>query len=127
MDNKANVKCPRCGNENVIIQNRGYSFSLGLGVSCLLIIADWIYTIGSNSAAFNAMDEAGQFGFTAGLLLKSVFIFFFGLFFGLIGKNKLVARCLNCKHKFDPALGIHENNNEVQQESPKQENDEASS
>ena len=54
------------------------------------------------------MDEAGQVGFVVGLLLKSVPLFIFGLLLGLIGKNKLVARCLKCKYKFDPSKGITE-------------------
>ena len=106
MNNQAKVKCPRCGSENVIVQNRGYSFGLGLGLGILLVLLDWLYTIFRNSSAYSAMDEAGQFGFAAGLLIKAVPIFLFGLMLGLIGKNKLVARCLKCKNKFDPSEGI---------------------
>lgn len=108
MENQAKVQCPRCGSQNVIIQKRGYSFGRGIIWGVLLVILDWLYTIFSHSSEYSAMDDAGQFGFAAGLLMKAVPIFIIGLLFGLIGKNKLVARCLKCKNKFDPSLGIVE-------------------
>ncbi len=108
MENQVKVKCPKCGSENVVVQNRGYSFLQGFALGILLVFLDWVYTIVSNSAAYSAMDEAGQVGFVVGLLLKSVPLFIFGLLLGLIGKNKLVARCLKCKYKFDPSKGITE-------------------
>lgn len=117
MEQQPKVKCPRCGSENVIIQNRGYSLMLGIGISCMLVVAEWIYTIYVNRHSYGALDDAGQFGFTVGLLLKSVVIFFLGLFTGHIGKNKLVARCLKCKCNFDPALGISEPEDEKRSES----------
>lgn len=106
MDNQVKVKCPRCGSENVIVQNRGYSFGQGVLLGVLCVLLDWLYTIFRNADAFSQMDEAGQFGFTFGLLIKAVPIFLFGLLMGLIGKNKLVARCIKCKNKFDPSSGI---------------------
>ena len=115
MESQAKVKCPRCGSENVIIQNRGYSFGRGLFWGILLVFLDWLYTIFSNSEAYSAMDDAGQYGFAAGLLIKAVPIFIFGLLLGLIGKNKLVARCLKCKNKFDPSTGIIEDTEPTQE------------
>lgn len=106
MENKPKVKCPKCGDENVIIQNRGYSLIQGLIIGVVLVALDWIYTIAVNSSAFTAMDEYGQSGFALGLILKSIPIFLFGLLLGLIGKNRLVARCLKCGNKFDPSEGI---------------------
>ena len=106
MENQANVKCPRCGSENVIVQNRGYSFLQGLVIGVLLVIVDWVYTIYSAGGDYSALDDAGQAGFALGLLIKSVPIFIFGLLLGLVGKNKLVARCLKCKNKFDPSQGV---------------------
>ena len=102
------VKCPSCGSENVVVQKRGYSFGRGLLFGVLLIILDWLFTIFNNSEAYSAMDSAGQTGFIIGLMLKAVPLFILGLLLGLIGKNKLVATCLKCKHKFDPSEGISE-------------------
>lgn len=104
MENQSNVQCPNCGSTNVVVHTRGYSFIQGLILGVVLVLLDWAYTIFTNASAFQAMDEYGQTGFTIGLLLKSVPIFIFGLLLGLIGKNKLVARCLKCKHKFDPTM-----------------------
>ena len=108
MNNQAKVKCPRCGSVNVIIQNRGYSFLQGFACGVGLVIVDFFYTAISQGEDFQALDEYGQFGFAGGLLLKLVFVFIFGMLLGLIGKNKLVARCLKCKNRFDPSIGIIE-------------------
>lgn len=121
MESTPNVKCPRCGSENVIIQNRGYSFSQGLGIASLLVVAEWVYTIYINRHAYSALDEYGQYGFVIGLLIKSAVIFIAGLLFGLIGKNKLVARCLKCKSRFDPAAGIKEPEPESKDETKQKE------
>ena len=119
MENQAKVKCPRCGSENVIVQNRGYSFGQGLLLGVLLVLLDWGYTIFKSSSEYAALDEAGQYGFVAGLLISAVPIFLFGLLLGLIGKNKLVARCLKCKNKFDPSVGIIEDTNSGPIEEPR--------
>ena len=106
METSVKIECPKCGSENVIVQKRGYSFLQGFSIGVLLVLADWFYTVYVNSAAYSAMDEAGQVGFVMGLLLKAIPLFILGLLLGLIGKNKLVARCLKCKFKFDPSRGI---------------------
>ena len=108
METSLNIKCPKCGSENVYVQKRGYSFLLGLSIGIALVLLDWIYSIYSNSAAYSSLDEAGQMGFVLGLIIESIPIFIIGLLFGLVGKNKLVARCLKCKHVFDPSRGITE-------------------
>ena len=106
MENKPKVKCPKCGDENVVIQNRGYSLIQGLLLGVLLVFLDWVYTIAVNINAYAVMNEYGQSGFALGLIIKSIPIFIFGLLLGLIGNNKLVARCLKCGNKFDPSKGI---------------------
>lgn len=106
METSVKIECPKCGSENVIVQKRGYSFLQGFSIGIILVLADWFYTVYVNSAAYSAMDEAGQVGFVMGLLLKAIPLFILGLLLGLIGKNKLVARCLKCKYKFDPSRGI---------------------
>lgn len=81
----------------------------------LLVFLDWVYTLISAGDAYSNMGEYGQMGFALGLLLKAVPIFLIGLLLGFIGKNKLVARCLKCKNKFDPADGIIEEKPEQEQ------------
>ncbi len=107
MDANPKVKCPRCGSENVVVQNRGYSFLQGFILAVVLVIVYWLYSV-LGSDTFSGLDEYGQTGYVAGLLIQSVPIFLFGLLLGLIGKNKLVARCLKCKNKFDPSQGVSE-------------------
>lgn len=107
MDNQV-VECPRCGSTNVIVQNRGYSFLQGFLIGVVLVVLDFFYTVYINAEDYQALDKYGQTGFVAGLMIKLVLIFIFGLILGLIGKNKLVARCLKCKNKFDPSIGIKE-------------------
>lgn len=107
MNTNAQVKCPRCGSENVVVQNRGYSFLQGFLLAVVLVIVYWLYSV-LGSDTFSNLDEYGQTGYVAGLLIQSVPIFLFGLLLGLIGKNKLVARCLKCKNKFDPSQGVSE-------------------
>lgn len=80
----------------------------------LLVLLDWVYTLASVGDAYSNMGEYGQTGFALGLFLKSIPIFLIGLLLGFIGKNKLVARCLKCKNKFDPADGIIEENTETE-------------
>lgn len=104
MENQVKVKCPRCGGTNVIVHNRGYSLLQGIVLAVVLVLVDWVFTL--VGVDYEGMSDAGQTGFVLGLLVKGVPIFLFGLLLGLIGKNKLVARCLNCKNKFDPALGV---------------------
>lgn len=104
---ESKVKCPNCGSENVVVQKRGYSFGRGLLFGVILVIAFWLVSV-LGSDTFSNLDEYGQYGYTAGLLIQSVPVFIIGLLLGLIGKNKMVAHCLKCKHKFDPAEGISE-------------------
>ncbi len=108
METQTKIKCPKCGSENVVVQNRGYSFGQGFAIGVALILLYWIYTIFSNSSEYSAMDNAGQTGFVVGLMIKAVPLFIIGLLCGLIGKNKLVARCLKCKNKFDPSAGVED-------------------
>mgnify|MGYP002624824305 CR=1 FL=1 len=107
MEPSEKIKCPNCGSENVVIQKRGYSFGRGLLFGVLLVVAFWLVSV-LGSDTFSSLDEYGQYGYTAGLLLQSVPVFIIGLLFGLSGKNKLVAQCLKCKCKFDPSAGISE-------------------
>ena len=107
METSTKVTCPKCGSSNVVVQNRGYSFLQGFIIAVVLVIAYWIISV-FGSDTFSSLDEYGQTGYVAGLLIQSVPIFIIGLLLGLIGKNQLVARCLKCKHKFDPSEGISE-------------------
>lgn len=108
MENQVAIKCPKCGSQNVVIQKRGYSFLQGFLIGVVFVFLDLIYSVFINASDYQAMDEFGKTGFAAGLLLKLVLIFILGLVLGTIGKNKLIARCLKCKNKFDPSVGIKE-------------------
>lgn len=102
------VECPKCGSANVVVQKRGYSFLQGFLIGLVLVVLDFFYSVYVNATDYQAMDEFGQSGFVVGLLIKLVLLFILGLILGLIGRNKLVARCLKCKNKFDPSIGIKE-------------------
>ena len=108
MENQAKVKCPKCGSENVVIQKRGYSLLGGILWGVLFVIVYFFYTAFAHGSTFSALDEAGQTGYAFGMLLTMVPLFLFGLLFGLIGKNDLVATSLKCGKKFDPKKGVVE-------------------
>ena len=108
METQANIKCPKCGSENVVIVKRGYSLLGGIVWGILFVFLYFMYTVINDGATFSSLSEAGQAGYATGMFLIMIPLFLLGLFFGLIGKNELVATCLKCGKKFDPKKGLVE-------------------
>ena len=91
--------CPYCGSSNLYTFKRGYSFARGFSFGLLFVIIDWTYI--AYSLVLGGYDTSGGISVFVALraIVEGLLSFGLGLLFGLIGKNNVLSKCLNCKRE----------------------------
>ena len=91
-------KCPACGSSNTHIYRRGYSLGFGLLAAVAFTFIFMIWQIIRTD--YSNLTEAEQNGVVLGIMLQLFWPILIGLLCGLIGKNELRGKCLDCGKKF---------------------------